>query len=429
MPSIFERIWTDPTKRKLYCRIPDDHITGGGEAGRSFEENKAYFSLTLSEMWLADARRLWQGFLPLTVALTEFQYAGEKNSVPVFAGKDLLHSIESYMKGQNVEFRNTRLLGPVPYSGGDVALFVGLFRVPGDDLSSELFGVLGDVLGIFDLAGLSGYLKVAKTLAGGLDRVLGLSKTELRAGARDVFDGNGDGGNVLRESYLAYVNSPPDELRPLWVKDGALCSGETLQDAKPMSDHDHCLLNISYHTVRNDYTSLPFHKSWKQAAQLIWQGEAEKAQWVFLDLMQQIAASPDLIPSHRTALMTTYKANFEAEAEAKRLATFTPPAGAVTRSAGNNLAAKHVLTHDASLVEKIVGDKSAGAQLYSVSKQWGAIPYLDRSGRSQETELTDEMLASQLTFVAPSTANAGAVADAFVKIAIGPKSKTQTASG
>src|SRR5262249_3218194 len=149
--------------------------------------------------------------------------------------------------------------------------------------------------------------------------LLGLSGTNLRIGTRDEFTGDSNGSNQFREGYLAYVNCAQEELgTPLWIKDGELCAGATREKAEAITSYDHCLVKLEWHSERNDYTTLPFHASWNKARDFIWGDQPEKARASFLDLAQQLAGSPDLTATHKTALLAVYRANFAAEVESHR---------------------------------------------------------------------------------------------------------------
>ena len=412
LSSLLESLWHGPAAQKIYYRFPDDHVLDTGYTSRVFERDQAYFTISLSEMFLADARKLWQGFAPLTIAAAEFQYAGQRQSVPFVVGKDLLASIQAYLKDQNVEYRNTKIFGPCPCAGGAVSLFVGLFQTPLNSPSTEFFSILGDIAGAFELTGLSGYLPVAKVVTAGLSRLLGLSGTNLRIGARDEFTGENDGANKFREGFLAYVNCSSEELgAPLWTKDGELLSGPTKDSARPVTRHDHCLVRVEWRAERNDYTSLPFHTSWNKARDFIWQDQAEKARSSFLELVQQVAASPDLTARHRVALLSVYRANFEAELESYRATTIgVLPLPGTRDSVRGSASPKANLQAEALTSRKAGFGKDVETALLDLAH---GFPKLSQT-RANTTLLTDAVLSEQMRLIGTSTADPHQLADALV---------------
>jgi len=412
LASIIETVWHSPTVQKIYCRLPDEHVLDTGYTSRTFERDQAYFTISLPKMFLADARRLWQGLAPLTIAVAEFQYGGQRQTMPFVVGKDLLASVQAYLKDQNVEYRNTKIFGPCPYTGGAVSLFIGLFQMAANSPSTEFFGFLGDIAGAFQLTGLSGYLPVANLMTTGLGRLLGLSGTNLRIGARDEFRDEVGGSNPFREGFLAYVNCSADELgTPLWTKDDELLYGATRDSARPVTRYDHCLVRVEWRGQRNDYTSLPFHASWNKARELIWEDQGEKARSAFLDLVRQVAGSPDLTAQHRTALLSVYRANFEAELESYHATTGALGSAPSTRAAGEGPASgKSALQADALTSRQAGFGKEVQTALRDLAD---GLPRISQA-RAGAQALTDAVLTEQMNLVGMPAADPLQLADAMV---------------
>ncbi len=412
LASALETIWHSPAVQKIYRRLPDDHVLDAGYTSRAFERDQAYFTISLSKMFLADARRLWQGLAPVTIAAAEFQYGEQRQSVPFVVGKDLLANIQAYLKDQNVEYRNTKIFGPCPYTGGAVSLFIGLFQTAANSPSTEFFGLLGDIAGAFQLTGLSGYLPVAKVVTAGLGRLLGLNGTNLRIGARDEFSGEADGNNVFREGFLAYVNCSEDDLRaPLWTKDGELLSGETRDSARPVTRYDHCVARVEWRDQRNDYTSLPFHALWNKARDLIWEDQGEKARSAFLELVRQVAGSPDLTARHRAALLSVYRANFEAEVESYRTTTRAFGSTTTTRAAETLGASGRPALQAEALVSRKAGfGKDVQTALRDIAD---GLPRITQA-RANAPVLTDSVLAEQMNVLGTPATDPQKLADAMI---------------
>jgi hypothetical protein len=411
--SLLDKVWHSPTSQKVYRRLPDDHVLDAGYTSRAFEPDQAYFTISLSRMFLADARRLWQGLAPVTIAAVEFQYAGQRQSMPFVVGKDLLTSIQAYLKDQNVEYRNTKILGPCPYAGGAVSLFIGLFQTTANSASTEIFGLLGEIAGALELTGLTSYLPVAKVVTAGLGRLLGLNGTNLLIGERDEF--NAESSNPFREGFLAYVNCSDEELgAPLWTKNGELLYGATQDSARPVTRHDHCLVKMEWLDKRNDYTSLPFHASWTKARNLIWADQGEKARTAFLDLVQQVAGSPDLTARHRACLLSVYRANFEEEVKSYQTTTGAIRSASDTRAAGDGaLSGRSALQAEA----QTSGEAGFGREVQTTLRNLANdLPRLSQA-RANAPMLTDAVLNEQMNLVGTPAADPQQLADAMVMAA------------
>ncbi len=413
--DLVDAVWGGPAAQKISGAVPADHVLDSGFAARTFDLDQAYFTISISEMFLANARRLWQGIAPLTVAAVDFQYAGQRQTAPFVVGKDLLASIQEYLKGDNVEYRNTKVLGPCPYTGGNVALFIGLFQTPANSPSTEFFSVLGDIAGAFELTGLAGYLPVAKVVTGGLGRLLKLGETHLQIGSRDEFSGESGDSNRFREGFLAYVNCSPEELgTSLWVKDGILLAGPAPDSATRLMRFDHCLARIAWNEERNDYTSLPFHAGWNKARDFIWADQAEKARASFLELVQQVARSPDLTPRHRVALLSAYRVNFESEMESYRVTTTGMMPAANTRAASTAAGTGGATLQMEALTSRKAGfGKDVETALLNMAQQF---PRLNAARASNEA-LTNDVLGEQMRMIGTHTQDPQRLADAMVAAA------------
>ena len=325
-----------PTKSQASFRI----ITGPQALGTPLEANKAYFELRISDQFLRYKKEYWQGFIPLTLVLSEFQYDGQRRSVPFVVGPKLLEALEDKLEGDEwVRYRNTRVAGPIPYRGDDVSIFVGLFRAQtGDNWARQALSFLESIVKVFDVSRLSNYLKITDPLMDAIEGFLGIGdQMELRVGQRESFtDPASNPFNALTPGY--YVLLPQDPGMPhesFWMKDNQLHVGEDERQLTPYMDQDYVLYQIIGSKTRNDYTGFEFHKQWEKVQEQIWQGNEKTAKDNYLNLVGLIRRNPDLIPEQMNKLSLYYKGLFEAESAIYR--NFMNPEVSVRASVDNAL--------------------------------------------------------------------------------------------
>lgn len=403
--ELIKRLIEQKTTRKLYLRLGDDHILDENFAPVTFTPDGSYFQVCLSEMFLEDRRSYWQGFVPLGIVVSDFIYDGARRTIPFFVGNQILKGIEKYIEGEYVEYFNTRIVGPVPYLGDSVALFVGLFRSQVTNLAEKLFNVVESLVGAFEVTRLSEYLNIAGPLSKGLSDLLGMQEVELRVGNRDVFSARADDPNGFKEGYLAYINCPADGIAAgtLWVKDGRLFTGTDRDSVRPFTACDYCLVKVEHWSERNDYTTLPFHRKWEAAQASIFDGNHSKARGLLVELVGQVAASPDLTQPHRYHLIQAYSAQFERAVgiyngiiggKASR------GSGMVSRGIGAQAKSRQSLSPKASLQKTAVAAEKAGIPtnvvqgLFDISKHWEGIPFLAQ--QPEQAPLTDAVLECQI---------------------------------
>jgi hypothetical protein len=408
-------------QRKFNARVQDDHVLDAGYRSDPITPNEAYFEIRVSEMFLSYKSEYGRSFVPFTVLASEFVYDGKRRTFPFFVGSKLLQDVESYVEGKDVNFRNTRVVGPVPYGGDDVALFVGLYRIQADDFLRELLNVLGKVVGVYDIGKLSNYVDVAGVLTDGLYSLFNFEQLEYRTGYRDVYQDHGI--QLFREGYLAYVNCKENAINSnqLWVEDGALYIGESKDARQPLRDHDYCLVQIQRLEKRNDYTTLAFNEIWKQAHDHVSHGNHGIGHSLFVECCRQIAESPDLTPWHAQHLIEAYTARYTQVVELyDKLHKLMPQRTAtVYRDAsGRSLPPQQSIQKTAQMALNAGVEENVLQGLTDLSQNWGRIPHLD----SPDAELTDDALNEQLTaiegFSKVSIPNPKALAEALAIAAV-----------
>jgi hypothetical protein len=265
-----------------------------------------YFSIRLSEMFLRDSRRWMSEICPATLFIVDYQYGRSDVSQPFFVSAKAFPGAEKAGAGEfRINFTDKQILGPTPFAGGEVQLFVGLFQAKMFDYRSELFEVLETVLGGMDLGLTSGYLRMADKLSGNLLKILGAKDVECLLAEQCAIGKQA----VPASGYRAYLRMPDQSAsaNDFVVQDGFLHRKDGAGLVR-MADADYCLVRIDTLESRSDYTKMEFHALWREACIKMQTNEAEA-----LAIMQrcngQILLSPDLTESHKFALMEYYQTN------------------------------------------------------------------------------------------------------------------------
>jgi hypothetical protein len=271
-----------------------------------------YFQIRLSDMYLSEDVRWMKEIAPAAFLQTEFNYAGAPTRKPFFVSNSLLPELPVSKKGIRARLSNTSVIGPVPYKGGDVVLFLGLFQTALKDWRAIAFDVFETVVGPFAAGPVSKYLQLADKMSSKILECLGQGDVEsILADRRPV------GKNALPASgYWAYLRALPDGVDPaklrvvddtLHIEDG----GGTMR----YEASDYCLVQVERSATRNDYASMPAHGVWEEARKLALAGKAVEAQGAMLDCARQILASPDLTEGDKEELIKLYQAKLHTAAD------------------------------------------------------------------------------------------------------------------
>jgi hypothetical protein len=313
--------WTDfvgrllhrPFERKFSGRIPPDHIIGEVAPGTGFEADASYLTIRLEEMFLRHGRDYLRGFSPLVLLVADLIYGDQRRGFPFLVGSEHLKEFQEDVAGEHVEFRHTRVVGPVPYVGDEVSVFLGLCRTEIHDVAEQLFRLVETLSRTLDVGGLSRFVEIAGPLRDGLADILGMKAVELRLAHHHTYTGvNGD-PDGLRPGYVVYINGPEGDVDAgqLWVKENRLYRGTSASALTFYDAHDFCLLRLDRSAQRADYVTLPFHRSWTVAKQAVFKGDTGSARRALMELVRAVAVSPDLTTEHRYRLIQVYTADFE----------------------------------------------------------------------------------------------------------------------
>lgn len=290
-----------PARPHLTLRFPDAQAS-------DTRADEGYFQIRLSEMFLTDERKFHQEIAPATLFVSDFKYAGADVRLPFFVSNGLLGglSVDSPdLKRVRTRFTDTLVLGPTPYGGGDVALFVGLFQSVLQDRRHALFSVFEKLLGTFDLGTVSQYLKVADKLTADIFGCLGSAAVECLLAERLVIGAH----EAPRPGHIALLRKPAEskEERELFVIDDCLRWRKGGKDVA-VDDHDYCLVRVERMATRNDYSSMEFHRLWVQARERMLARQPAEAQAHMLECAYRILSSPDLTEDHKVRLIEFYQA-------------------------------------------------------------------------------------------------------------------------
>ncbi len=323
--SFISRVW-DRLSHSVSVMYPlfqvrADHVIGPQTSEVVFKASEAYFELRICEQFLRDKREYWNEFNPLTLVFNEFIYDGKLRSFPFVVGPALLKGLEQLEGGEQVRYRNTRVVGPTPYQGDDIGIFVGLFRVQTRDWARQALSFLESVAKAFDSSKLSSYLNITGPLMDGIESFLGMgNQMQFRLGQRNVLSDpeTTAGGYPFSPGYFVIVRGDSQAIDKgrFWVKDSELYVGESESNLQPYRELDYVLYQVTRLDKRNDYTTFDFHRQWEEVQKQIWSGNKAKAIEGYQHLIALIRRSPDLIPSHMNLLTIIYQARFQEESAA-----------------------------------------------------------------------------------------------------------------
>lgn len=296
-----------------------------------------YFQVRLKDMSLAFGREWHQNLVPATFLLADYNYGGKPIRHPFFVSNAMLSGLPAGVDAEKlrIRFRDTMVIGPTPYMGGDVALFVGLFKSVIADRRKDTFTIFEKLFGSVDIAGFSQYLAVANKLSETIFDCLASKDIQCVLAERRVVIA---GDSPLRSSYLVMLgasNGGAINTTGLVMHKGELMRQDGAAFSAP-DGLDFCVLSIERMALRDDYAALPFHAVWQQARAMAVVGKVAEAQALMLQCAAQIFASADLSEDHKVGLIEFYQARLLAVKSLLSTSSRFAEAGAAASMASRN---------------------------------------------------------------------------------------------
>jgi hypothetical protein len=346
--DFWNRLVHSPAVTPPSFQIPKERILDFALDATPFKANEAYFEIRIAEQFLKDKREYWNEYNPLTVVLTEFIYNKKRDSFPFVIGPSLLNGIGQLEGNERIRYKNTRVVGPTPYIGDDITLFLGLFRVKTKDWAKQALGLLETVAKVFDSTKLTSYVNISGPLTDGIESFFDMGdQMQFRLGQRNSFaDPRTNTTNSFVPGYYVIIRADQTAINSskFWIKDEQLYFGDNKDNIKVYSEHDYLLYKIVKSDTRNDYTTFNFHGLFEEAQNHIWQNNLPKAKETFQSVLLEVRRCADLIPRQITQLTTLYSTKFEEERKAYE-ASINPPEDTLEVTASDNIFA-NILSGD-----------------------------------------------------------------------------------
>lgn len=264
---------------------------------------KRYVSVMLRQLRIVNARVGFSRFygaveffgsLPhLSGTSAEFASVTSPNKLRDIHKKDL----------GNFVFGTRRLLGPVPYVGGDLEIEIGLFTIKSQDLLMpylELLGELSSSAGLAFFSVAAPYVSVIKNGAAALIRPVGSSSLEI--GASVTF-------NPVQEGtyFAARISSVEHDLSRFSVDSNNYLLDE---NGRPITDAPYLIFSITQSPVRDDWYQIPaISAAYNKLMNAVREQKSYKEVGSYLEHVRRVVLTdPDILSGHGPQIMAWIEA-------------------------------------------------------------------------------------------------------------------------
>lgn len=302
--DLWNKIKSTPTFRPARIRIPSENIDPPLRVASAFVRDQQYFQVTVNEMYLTYEREWFKTWEPIVYTTTQFLYDGKRQEVPFFVGQKKMEESKTEKLPKGMIFENTKVAGLHPYSGGDFSISVILGRAKRNDYLRKVITIIEDIsetyLGGFGTSVLA-YTNVAKVIADSFEDLLGSDDVEPLIGHKITM--SPDVAEGFYPGYFVLVNEDEGNLdaSKLYIKNGHLVYGDSLQTASPYRNDDYVLYSVLATNSRSDVEVLPYFESFRKLKQFVagFQGNINDEQKKDIEarliaVSHEVRNSPDL---------------------------------------------------------------------------------------------------------------------------------------
>ncbi len=298
------------SQKNLYLPIEHSHVKNPHYSPNPMQAGQHYFRLILAEMSLRRDREWFASWYPAVHSLVTFRFGDQKIEIPYIAGSLALKDL-SVTNLERVIQLNHPLTSLVPFNGGDIDIIAGLLAMQGANYLNRFINVLTNFSKLLIVPQLSSTLSVAAPLVQGVEELLGVNNGALHLGFHQLFS---KGGGNLQPGYTAVILAEENKINRnrLWVVDGQLRQGNSLDDNQPFSGYTYMLLKIESQEGRDDWESLSsIQQPFNNAIDALIKGKSQEAQSYLRQAIATALQSPDLTLGHRYVAARRLKERFD----------------------------------------------------------------------------------------------------------------------
>ncbi len=247
-------IWSDFMRKRaedwVFAPLQPSQTPGNAPVV-AIAPNTAYIEVYLKSMRVVDLRRAFKKYFGTVHSFTSVEtLAGKPAQFNVVTTPNDLRNIDARNLDRVINL-NQRLLGPIPYRGGGLALEAGLFSIEGDDLAGPYVNLLQKISSIAGVSFLQSAMPFVEPIKEGVSLLLGTQgDTMLEIGLATRFATPETRYYVVMRAPKKSVNISNLSVDPSDFK---------LLDAtnQPLLDAPYMVIQITARDIRDDWFNIP----------------------------------------------------------------------------------------------------------------------------------------------------------------------------
>lgn len=295
--GLLQKLFFQRTKDWVYATL-DPSQTPTDVLRRPIPANTAYISVFLQAMRIVNVRQGLNKFYGTVHSFVTVPHlSGTPAQFNVVVTPNQLKAIDAKHLDRVVTLEK-RLLGPVPYRGGDVELEVGLFSIKEADLADSFLSLLERASGLAGVSFIGTALPYADLLADGMNLLIGSAEDSiLEVGVSRTLAWLETGYSVImrapkQDVDLSRLRIDPNDFRLLD------------ESGQPISDYPYLILKVIASPQREAWFEIPeIATAYRVLNQDLRQNGGRKAQESLAYFRRVTLTCPDLLDTDADRLV------------------------------------------------------------------------------------------------------------------------------
>jgi len=285
----FGNIFKSRTKDWFYSELPVEN-TPGTVVSKILKPNEEYLNIILKSMRIVNVRKGLSKFYATVHSHIEVAHlTGKPASFNYVTTPGNLEKLDGARIDRVVNL-NRRLLGPVPYRGGDVKIEVGLFSIKEADLAAPFIDLLSSMSTLGGVSFISTALPYVKPLEDGIALLTGSGDdTILEIGLNLELD-------KVKTGYFVVIRADKKDIDASELIIDKADYRLVNKAGDPIEDYPYMVFEISSSIGRDDWFNIPdVSASYNKLQAEVQKGNYNDASEALKAFKRVVYTSPDLL--------------------------------------------------------------------------------------------------------------------------------------
>ena len=284
-------IFKTRAKDWIYSKLEDNQVSVEAES-KVIRPREHYINIWLRSIRIVDIRKGFNTFYPVVHSFVSVPQLGKTEPVEfnMVTTPTKLEALDAKRVDRVIPI-NKRMLGPIPFRGGDLNLEVGLFSIKTSDLAGPYLTLIEDISGRAGVSFVNQAMQFAEPLKNGINLLTGGSdESILEIGLSTTYE-----GATLQSGYYVVIRAERKQLDPKYLKvkeeDNKLYYKDSL-----VKDFPYLIFEITTTNQKNDWYSIEeLDSSYRALTNSLREDDLEKIELSWKMFKRTVKLCPDIL--------------------------------------------------------------------------------------------------------------------------------------